>query len=1076
MKIRSKLLLTLLPLVLIPLIALGSIAYQYLRETSEKSLLGQAEVLLEQTVLQVEAEMNTAQANVSLFTESQLLQDYMLADENSRYELLQLPLLQLFANYQRAYPDYYEIRILLPDGYEDARYADSSQANLTDLETNTPYFQNIASSNEDIVSQFIISPDNQQPILLISKKLVFTDPRVLGVDSMVPVLRGYFLLNVHLDFIARQVKSAHIGQQGLLFFTDASGRILFHPDATQIGQTLSKNYLQASTAAATPIWEQDTAYQILKRRLHNNLYIFAQLPEQEIAAAGRELGLFAFAILALALGASLLLLFLMLRHVLVHPLESLGAAVACLGQGKMDIQLALERQDEIGDLARRFNQMVRDLNESQAQKDAAQQEALHQREQAIENLTQADRLKDEFLANTSHELRTPLNGIIGLSESLLDGIAGELPPKARQDLSMMAASGRRLAALVNDILDYSKLQHKNILLKQRPISLRELVAVVLTLSRLSAAQKGLSLYNEIDEELPQAWADENRLQQVLFNLIGNAIKFTPQGYVKVFAKLTHEHSDTMLQISVQDTGIGINAEQQQRIFSSFEQGDGSISREFGGTGLGLAISKSLVELHGGKLSVSSAPGQGACFSFTLPVAKADSSPEHTEIIDDYTKHNFSNNKHLTHAPVPTESTTAAITEVDPNAFKILIVDDEPVNLQVLSNYLILGGYQVTCDNSGMAAIQRVEQGFRPDLVILDIMMPKMTGYEVCERLRSCMAPTELPILMLSAKDQVHDLVAGFDMGANDYLTKPIAKGELLARVKTHIHLHHLNNAYRRFVPHEFLRFLEKDSIIDIQLGDQVEREMTVMFSDIRNFTALSEKLSPQENFNFLNSYLSCMEPMISKHHGFIDKYIGDAIMALFPTNPDDAVQSAIAMMQNLVEYNYQRWKQNQAPINIGIALNTGNLMLGTVGGRNRMDSTVISDSVNLAARLESMTKVYGVSVLISEHTRDQLKDPRRYAMRMLDRIQVRGKSEPITLYEVFNGDPEALQELKLQTLELFEQGVAYYREKKFSTALLLFEKILHIYPDDKAAQIYAQRCAHLKQHGVARDWQGVEVY
>jgi predicted ATPase/class 3 adenylate cyclase len=211
----------------------------------------------------------------------------------------------------------------------------------------------------------------------------------------------------------------------------------------------------------------------------------------------------------------------------------------------------------------------------------------------------------------------------------------------------------------------------------------------------------------------------------------------------------------------------------------------------------------------------------------------------------------------------------------------------------------------------------------------------------------------------------------------------------------------LISAYERFVPAEFLSFLGKKSIIHVKLGDQVEREMTVLFSDIRDFTALSESMSPQENFNFINAFLSIMEPVIRHHHGFIDKFIGDAIMALFPTNADDALRAAIEMYSELKKFNVTRATTNQKPVRIGVGLNSGRLMLGTVGGSMRMDGTVISDAVNVAARMETMTKTVGANILISEHTRQRLSDPDSFDIRYVDRLHVKGRNEPVQVYQVF---------------------------------------------------------------------------
>ncbi len=275
-------------------------------------------------------------------------------------------------------------------------------------------------------------------------------------------------------------------------------------------------------------------------------------------------------------------------------------------------------------------------------------------------------------------------------------------------------------------------------------------------------------------------------------------------------------------------------------------------------------------------------------------------------------------------------------------------------------------------------------------------------------------------------------------------------------------LYQINWAYGRFVPREFLSLLDKSSVVDVYLGDHIEKEMTVMFSDIRGFTGISEKMTPQDNFEFINAYLGEMEPVISEYHGLIDKYIGDAIMALFPTNADDALHGSIAMLRKLEKHNEVLVTVGFEPIQIGIGLNTGPLMLGTVGGKNRMDGTVISDAVNLAARVEGLTKVYGTALLITEQTYDKLVDPEKYKIRVIDSVRVKGKTEPVTVYEVFDADTTEMVELKLRTRQDFEYGFAYYHHDHFNTARKLFEKVLSINEHDEVARIYLKRCQNAK--------------
>lgn len=272
-------------------------------------------------------------------------------------------------------------------------------------------------------------------------------------------------------------------------------------------------------------------------------------------------------------------------------------------------------------------------------------------------------------------------------------------------------------------------------------------------------------------------------------------------------------------------------------------------------------------------------------------------------------------------------------------------------------------------------------------------------------------------------------------------------------------------AYGRLIPHQLLNLLDVKSIVDVKLGDQVERKMTIMFSDIRDFTPLSESLTPAENFEFINSYLSQMEPVISKHRGIIDKYIGDAIMALFAYGADDAVNGAIAMLERLIQYNAGRHRAGYIPIQIGIGLNTGRVMIGTVGGTNRMDSTVIGDAVNLTARLEEATKTYHAPLIISQNTLYDLTNPAKYHIRFLDRIRVKGKLQPLSIYEVFDNDPAELRSCKVACQPLFDEAVAYYHMKEIPRAIELLKKCVEIAPKDFPAQIYSERCKEYQATG-----------
>ncbi len=316
--------------------------------------------------------------------------------------------------------------------------------------------------------------------------------------------------------------------------------------------------------------------------------------------------------------------------------------------------------------------------------------------------------------------------------------------------------------------------------------------------------------------------------------------------------------------------------------------------------------------------------------------------------------------------------------------------------------------------------------------------------------------------IVRTNDEIGELTEGFN--------------EMSEKLKDYIlSISRINQANSRFVPRQFIEFLGKESIADINLGDQIQKEMTILFSDIRKFTSISEEMTPKENFDFLNNYLGHMEPVIRTNRGFIDKFMGDSIMALFSDRPEDAINAAIEMRIKLTEFNHVISQFGKDPIDAGIGLHTGNLMLGIVGGEGRMDGTVISDSVNLASRLEGLTKIYGSSIILSEDTLIKLSDPGQYNYRFIDIVKVKGKKEAVYIFELLDGEPREIKELKMQTKTEFAKALQYYKNKEFKLALPIFEEVLKVNPKDQAAEIYSKRCNNFLKKGVPVNWDGIEI-
>lgn len=277
----------------------------------------------------------------------------------------------------------------------------------------------------------------------------------------------------------------------------------------------------------------------------------------------------------------------------------------------------------------------------------------------------------------------------------------------------------------------------------------------------------------------------------------------------------------------------------------------------------------------------------------------------------------------------------------------------------------------------------------------------------------------------------------------------------------------------KFVPFEFIGSLGHKFITDVKLGDQVEKVVTVLFTDIRDYTSLSEQMTPEENFQFVNAYNERMGPIIRKHKGFINQYLGDAIMALFPESAENTLAAAIEMQQNIYEFNALRKIKHLPPIKMGIGMHTGPLIMGITGDKDRLDATTISDAVNTASRIESLTKYYRVRILLSEITLQNIQHPENFHLRYLGKVQVKGKQSSIGIHECFSSDSEDQVYKKEKTLAAFNEGMYHYLNKSFENAVKAFESVTGINPDDHTTQFFLDNSIRYLQKGVPENWSGV---
>ncbi|MES9997076.1 ATP-binding protein [Desulfovibrio aminophilus] len=390
-----------------------------------------------------------------------------------------------------------------------------------------------------------------------------------------------------------------------------------------------------------------------------------------------------------------------------------------------------------------------------------------------ERLLRLNRLKDEFLANATHELKTPLAGMVGISDSLLAGAGGGMSEAARGHLRMLSHSGKRLSRLVDDVLEHARLEHMDVKLTLEPVRLEAAVRRVLTLTRGLATDKGLELRDCLPQNLPPVLADPGRLEQILFNLVGNGIKYTEHGWVELSARVLGQR----LEVSVADSGAGIAPGDRERIFESYSQLAADDSGGTGGAGLGLAIARRLVELHGGELTVASGPAQGSVFNFTLPFCPATEAALPPA----------SDRREEADPPTGLDDGPSPLGVTGPD-YQVLIVDDEPVNLHVVATCLALAEITFKTARGGAEALALLGAGDQPGMVLLDVMMPGQDGYAVCREIRRSRGAASLPVVMLTCRGRVEDVLEGFAAGANDYVTKPFSREELVARVGTQLEL------------------------------------------------------------------------------------------------------------------------------------------------------------------------------------------------------------------------------------------------------------------------------------------------
>ncbi|GAB4356488.1 MAG: hypothetical protein Fur0042_25790 [Cyanophyceae cyanobacterium] len=732
---------------------------------------------------------------------------------------------------------------------------------------------------------------------------------------------------------------------------------------------------------------------------------------QQLAATQQPVAVADLAAVADAQGAEL-----PLRHrarsLLVVPLVSEGQIIGSISL----------RQDR----ARHWTVAEIDLAQAVAIQAAiaVQQSRLYQttRQQA-EKLLELDRQKTEFFQNISHEFRTPLTLTIGPLEAAVAEGQG-LPPDRAE---LVLRNSRRLLRLVNQLLDLQRIDAGRMQPRFHPCQLADFAEQLLDGFRPYCERKGIELVADTTP-CPGVYLDVERFDKVLYNLLSNAMKFTPAGG-RIQMTIQPVGDRCLLQVS--DTGIGIRADQIPHLFERFRQAEGSVSRSYEGTGLGLALVKELVDLHGGTIDVQSEYGHGTTFSIWLKQGSTHLPPD--RVIEQPIAHEPSRatieladlEMDLQQAgdvaeddpdlPTPLDGglTVPVSGTVMPQDSTVLVVDDNPDLRHYVMGILRDRGYRVIPARNGSEGVERARQ-YHPDAIVTDLMMPKMSGIELIRQVRQDPLLQGTPIILLTAKADEETRIEGAEQGADAYLSKPFDSRELVAEVRNLIALKanerkvlELNTYLTESVLSRFLPkpLAQKAALGQLRLDLQPEpRLVTVLFTDLVGFTQLSNTLRSRRVAELLNEYLSAMSEIVFANLGTVDKFMGDAILALFgapeDATPNQQVQRAVTtarqMHIKLKELNGKWREQGLATgVQFRCGIHQGTAVVGMFGSPDRSDYTAIGPCVNIASRMQAAAKPG--TVLISAAVADYLDEDEIIRE---DLLELKGVDETVLTFTV----------------------------------------------------------------------------
>lgn len=784
-KLSIKLLWFLTPLVIVPIAALGLYILINITQNNEQKAESVEQSLAERKVSELRSQAQLYDSLIELLSSSTSMTNYLLAyqkKEQAKVDMLTLKLLDEFSTYVDNFPHILSIAFVDINHQPLAQYDSQIIPELVDYD----FLNALANSDKVINHTFVSDPQDGTTLYISSKQF----DKHFSLET--PAALGYIVIKVDpvVFNTVVQMPPQHQSTKFNLIFNH-QGRVLFSSLPQRINEIPEKQLAKLKELAHTGKLTQidllnnhENPFMVITTAINNDLYYLSAIDKYTLYSAGRDVTKYTALIIVFSVIMLPWMIFVVIQRLLLNPIQELGTASHKVGQGDLSIQLPQNRRDEIGSLYNEFNQMVNELNtnrqklidyrEHLEEKVATRTQAIarinKQLEQAIIDSEQANHLKSRFLANMSHEIRTPLTAIIGFTETVLS----QEPDKDKASyLSTVLRNSKHLLEIINNILDLSKIEAEKLEVEHKRVDLGVLFQDVISVVSAQADAKKLYFNCDFLFPLPKyIYSDFTRLKQILLNVCINAVKFTEQGEVEL--KVRYDEVTGQLVVYVTDSGIGMSKQEQDRVFKPFEQADISTTRKFGGTGLGLCISKSLANLLGGDINVTSKLSEGSTFAITLA---ANIDQRQPQFVYDQA-HFLQAQESFKHDDVSAVSG------------HILVAEDNPDNRELISLLLTQLGAKAEFAHNGAEAVEKaLNHDF--DLILMDIQMPVMGGLEATQMLRK--AAYTGPIIALTANVMKHDVDTYIANGFDKALAKPIDKDELANALKYYMKLAEQNS-------------------------------------------------------------------------------------------------------------------------------------------------------------------------------------------------------------------------------------------------------------------------------------------